>query len=272
MDLGPLDLPGPQFLWLYGVLAAPALAASVAIPPWLRPEGRLARAADVNELALLAGGADRFAEAVTVRLMGRGAVTADRNRGLTIRDPAAGQTLAERRLLSLASPAPWRQVRQALDDEAERIGARLAARGLLLDASTRAQLRACQSAPLALLALFGMAKWTVGTLRDRPVAILTVLVILTLIAALLRYTLLDPRTRAGQQVLAQARSDHGRLRRAATTDEAPMAVALFGTTVLAGSFLSDFHHMRSAGSGGDSGSSSSDSGGCGGGGCGGCGS
>ncbi|MBY0394035.1 MAG: TIGR04222 domain-containing membrane protein, partial [Novosphingobium sp.] len=138
------------------------------------------------------------------------------------------------------------------------------------------QLRLIQTAPLALLFLFGMAKWIVGTLRDRPVGILTALLIVTAIAAILRFAVIDRRTRAGKAALADARLEADRLRRAAPADETPLAVALFGTTVLTGSWLSDFHRMRAAsGSGGDTSSSSGCSGGgggCGGGGCGGCGS
>lgn len=56
-----------------------------------------------------------------------------------------------------------------------------------------------------------------------------------------------------------------------TTDKIGKADARFGTTVLAGSAWSSYHHIRNAISSGDGGSS--DGGGrsgCGGGGCGGC--
>jgi len=65
-------------------------------------------------------------------------------------------------------------------------------------------------------------------------------------------------------VAAEARADAARLRRAVPSDEAALAVALFGTAVLAGSYLSDFHGMRSTNGGGDGGSSSDGGSGCGG--------
>lgn len=273
--LGPLDLHGPEFLLLYLELALIALAAAFIIPRYLRPEGQSGRRPDEDELAVLAGGRERLAEAVTVRLLAEGAAIVQGGGTLAIRDPHGGRTPAERRVARLTSPANWRDVHRALSDPAEAIERRLEDKGLWIGGDAARQLRLIQTAPLALLFLFGLAKWIVGTMRDRPVGILTALLFVTAVIAVLRYAALDRRTRAGKAALADARFEAARLRRAAPTDEAPLAVALFGTTVLAGSWLSDFHRMRSAGAGGDgSGSSgcSGGGGGCGGGGCGGCGS
>lgn len=273
--LGPLDLHGPEFLLLYLELALIALAAAFIIPRYLRPEGQSGRRPDEDELAVLAGGRERLAEAVTVRLLAEGAAIVQGGGTLAIRDPHGGRTPAERRVARLSSPANWRDVHRALSDPAEAIERRLEDKGLWIGRDAARQLRLIQTAPLALLFLFGLAKWIVGTMRDRPVGILTALLFVTAVIAVLRYAALDRRTRAGKAALADARFEAARLRRAAPTDEAPLAVALFGTTVLAGSWLSDFHRMRSAGAGGDgSGSSgcSGGGGGCGGGGCGGCGS
>ncbi len=66
-------------------------------------------------------------------------------------------------------------------------------------------------------------------------------------------------------VLAETKQRSERLNRAPTGEETGLAVALFGTAVLAGSGLDGFHRLRAQSS--DSGSSgSSDSGGSGGGG------
>lgn len=274
--LGPFDLHGPEFLMLYCELALIALIAALVIPHYLRPDGRPGSRPDEDEIALLAGGRDRFAEAVTVRLLAEGAAIVQAGGTLAIRDPRGGRTAAERRVAALASPASWQEVHRALAGPAEAIERRLEDRGLWIDRSTASQLRLIQTAPLALLFVFGTAKWIIGSMRDRPVGILTALLFVTAIVAILRYAVIDRRTRAGKAALANARFEADRLRRAAPTDEAPLAVALFGTTVLAGSWLSDFHRMRSASSGGGEGSSSSGcsggGGGCGGGGCGGCGS
>lgn len=276
--LGPFDLYGSEFLTLYAALGLIAVVASLMIPPFLRPEGRSARPADADELALLAGGRERYAEAVAVRLLAAGAAIVQsgvQSGGtLQIRDPRGGHTLAERRVVALSSPVRWKDVTDTLTGPAETGERRLEEKGLLLDKATARQMRLIQSAPLGLLFAFGLTKWIIGSMRDRPVAYLGVLLVLTFLAAILRYSVLERRTRTGKLAVAQARADAARLRRAVPTDEAAMAVALFGTSVLAGSYLSDFHRMRTTNGGGDSGSSSSDggSGGCGGGGCGGCGS
>lgn len=270
--LGPFDLHGSEFLWLYAQLAVIALVASLFIPRYLRPDGRPARPADEDELAILAGGRERLAEAVAVRLLAAGSATVMRGGALQIRDPRGGRTLAERRVAALGSPAGWKDILLATASPAETAEHKLEARGLLMDKATRWQMRLIQSAPLLLLFLFGMTKWIIGTMRDRPVGYLSLCLFVTVIIALARLSVLDPRTRAGNTALADARFEAARLRRAAPTDEAPLAVALFGTAVLAGSYLSDFHRMRSAGGDGGSGSGDSGSSGCGGGGCGGCGS
>lgn len=273
--LGPFDLHGPEFLTLYCELALIALIAALVIPHYLRPDGQRGRRPDDAEIALLAGGRDRFAETVTVGLLAAGAATVQSGGKLAIRDPRGGKTTAERRVAALASPASWQDIHRALAGPAEAAERQLEVKGLWMDRRAAGQLRPIQTAPLVLLFLFGMAKWIIGTLRDRPVGILTALLVITAIIAIVRYALVDRRTRAGKAALADARLDAERLRRAAPTDETPLAVALFGTTVLMGSWLSDFHRMRAAASGGDTGSSSGCSGGgggCGGGGCGGCGS
>jgi uncharacterized protein (TIGR04222 family) len=268
-------LHGFQFLLLYAELGVIAVAASFLIPPFLRPEGNFGRPADEDELALLAGGRTRFAEAVAVRLLASGAATVEGTAGLRIRDPRGGRTLAEQRVIAMPSPMTWNDVTAALAVLAQSGEQRLEDKGLRMTAAIALQLRLIQAAPLALLFGFGTIKWIVGAMRERPVGVLTVFLVITLIAALARYSALDRRTRAGKQAVAQACRDAARLRRAAPKDEAPRAVALFGTAVLAGSYLSDFHRMRSAGGGdGSSSSGCSSGGGCGGGGggCGGCGS
>ncbi|MFM9935025.1 MAG: TIGR04222 domain-containing membrane protein, partial [Novosphingobium sp.] len=231
--LGPFDLHGSEFLPLYSLLAVVAGVACLVIPSFLRPDGRANglrdRPADEDELALLTGGRGRFAEAVAVRLLAGGAATIEAGAALRIRDLRGGKTLAERRIIALPSPVPWKDVMTALAGPAETGERRLEEKGLLMDAGTALQLRLWQAAPLALLFVFGAIKWVVGAWRDRPVGNLTVLLVLTGLAALLRYALYDRRTRAGKQAVASARADAARLRRAMPTDEAPLAVALFGT-------------------------------------------
>ena len=103
--------------------------------------------------------------------------------------------------------------------------------------------------------------------------------IVTAALAMIRFFTIDPRTAAGIEAVQDLRARSDRFSRAPLPDEAAMAVALFGTTVLVGTPWEPVHAMRkpegdggSGCSGGSSDSSSSDGGsGCGGGGCGGCG-
>jgi hypothetical protein len=114
----------------------------------------------------------------------------------------------------------------------------------------------------------------IGDMRERPIGFLSALLVLTALLAIVRWFSVDRRTKAGLTAVAATKEQSDRIRRAPTDTDVGLAVALFGTTVLAGSAWWDFHRMRAATSGDGGGGSSdggSDGGGCGGGGCGGCG-
>jgi uncharacterized protein (TIGR04222 family) len=273
MGLGPFDLTGEPFLALYSVLFALAVLASLWLPRWLRPEGRSGAVQDMDRLAFLTGGAGRFAEARLARLYTRGSLTIDRKRGVTLKGrPADAEDAADMAVLGLSSPATYSALSRALKPYAEKVGEKLAGAGLLIDPATALQLRLLQTLPLLVLLVFGATKWEIGTLRDKPVGYLTVFLIVTLLLAIVRFAVIDRRTHGGIAVAEDACRRLERLRRAAPTDEAGMAVALFGTAALVGSTWYELHLLRrDNSSGGDGGSSSSDGGGCGGGGCGGCG-
>jgi hypothetical protein len=64
--------------------------------------------------------------------------------------------------------------------------------------------------------------------------LLSALMALTAVIALFRFILTDPRTRAGIEAVARARAAGAHLGRSSQHDEAPLAVALFGTAVLIG--------------------------------------
>jgi uncharacterized protein (TIGR04222 family) len=273
MGLGPFDLHGPAFLTLYGVLLGLTIVAGFAIPRWLRPEGRSARLTDPDQIAYLAGGSLRYVDAVVARMLAAGKIAVDGRNAARILAPPVLTAGPERSVLALPTPTPWARVMKAVSGHAKAIEAQLVRAELLIDRGTALQLRFWQTTPYLLLLVFGAIKWDVGVGRGRPVGYLTAFLILTAIFALIRFASIDRRTRGGVEVLATARTGADRLRRAPTDDEMPMAVALFGTVVLAGSEWNDYHAMRAASSSGDSGSSGSDGGGgCGGGGCGGCGS
>jgi uncharacterized protein (TIGR04222 family) len=273
MSLGPFDLTGGPFLQLYGALLVLTIIAGILIPRWLRPEGRAPRHSDTDDLAFLAGGAPRLAETLTARLLASRQLIIDGKKLLS--GGLGGTTTAERSVLGLPQPTNWNAILHTVASHVDPIRERLIAGGLWMDRSAALQLRFWQTSPYLLLLAFGWTKLQIGLSRERPVGYLTALLVITAVLALFRFALLDRRTRAGQEVLSEARERSERLRRAPAEGEAALAVALFGTSVLVGSAWGDFHRMRTSsdgGSGGDGGSSGGgDGGGCGGGGCGGCG-
>jgi len=266
--LGPFDLDGPHFLRLFGVLMALVWLAGMAIPRWLRADGAMARPQGAEEAAYLAGGATRLAEAVVTAMLARGAARIAEGRVLA----QSGTTRAERVVAGFGGGASWRELTAALKEECASLAVRLEANGLLMGPREQAEQRFFQTLPYFLLLLFGAAKWTIGHARDRPVGILTGLLAVTVIAALVRWFLLDPRTRAGVDAVAEQRQAAANLRRGALREESALAVALFGTAVLVGSPLGDLHRLRSGGGDGGSAGGCSGGDGGGGGGCGGCGS
>ena len=280
MSLGPFDLAGGPFLQLYGILFGIAIIAGLLIPRWLRPNGYARRVTDISELAFLSGGAARFADAVVAGLLATRALVMIGKKGFYAQSRDAGRTAAERSVLALPGELSWPKIARTLKPQAEPIGRRLIADGLMMDAGLTQQMRFWQTSPYFLLLAFGMIKLTVGITRHRPVGFLMLFLFATAILAAIRWFSVERRTRGGLAALDDARTSAERLKRAPTAPEADLAVALFGTVVLAGSGWSDFHLLRTAssaggGSSGDSGSGGDGGcggGGCGGGGCGGCGS
>lgn len=278
MSLGPFDLTGGPFLALYSAVLVSAGIASVVLPARLRPEGRPGRPDGEDELAFLAGGVPRLADVATVRLLDAGAMVVQGRSQLQAKPGARGNTPVERAILSMAKPATWPAVLRAVWGESGSIQQRLAAKGLLLDPAETLRLRLLGTAPLLLALAFGATKLVIGVGRGKPVGYLALLLTLTAVLAVVRWAKTTRLTREGSRLLERERNSAQRLRRAPVRDEVPQSVALFGTAVLAGSILTDFHAMRRSNGGDTGGYSGSDGGssgcggsGCGGGGCGGCG-
>jgi uncharacterized protein (TIGR04222 family) len=274
MGLGPFDLTGEPFLTLYIVLLLAAVVAGFVIPRHLRPPGRAQSLTDPDMLAVLAGGKNRFVEAVTARLLARGALALSGGNAFMPKPGARGDGAAELCVLALSAPIKWSTIQLQLADYAEPVVRRLAATGLYMNDEDASRIRWWQTLPYVLLIAFGTIKLMVGEARGKPVGFLIGLLIVTAICAAIRWFNLDRRTQAAHEAIADAASCNDRLKRAPTTGEIGTAVALFGTGVLAGSAWHAFHRMRTAGDNGSlSGDSSSSGGssGCGGGGCGGCG-
>lgn len=273
MPLGPFDWTGGPFLALYAGLFVLALIASLRIPHGLRPQGRWHRLTDPDELAYLAGGPVRFVDTVVARLLTDGRMSLQDGRKLVARHPGQGRTAAEMRLLALPGPVGWGRIRSEIIDYAQPVRATLERKGAMMEAAEVLHLRLLATLPFAALLLFGAIKWQIGLARDKPVGILVIFLIFTLVCAVIRFAIVDQHTREGIATLEAARAKTERLQRAPVTEEMALAVALFGTTVFVGSSWASYHELRrtSGSDGGGSTDSSSDGGGCGGGGCGGCG-
>ncbi|HTU12960.1 MAG TPA: TIGR04222 domain-containing membrane protein [Allosphingosinicella sp.] len=273
MSLGPFDLTGGPFLILYGCLFILAVAASLIIPRRLRPEGRWREVTDLDQLAWLAGGRARFADALVARMLaGRALKLTGRNLFSMDRREAAA-TPAERSLLALEPPVRWSAISRTLRDYAEPLERKLEQQGLVMTRGQQRDIAFWATLPLLMLLAFGATKWVVGDLRERPIGFLTAALIVTALLAIARYFTVDRRTKAGLAALDAARTGKSRLRRAPTTPEIGLAVALFGTAALAGSPFEPFHKERTGGGdGGGGGGGDGGGSGCGGGGgCGGCG-
>ncbi|PXA96576.1 hypothetical protein DMC47_17205 [Nostoc sp. 3335mG] len=279
MSYGPFDWTGGPFLTLYCGLLLLTIYAGFAIPARLRPRGSGIPITDPDEFAYLAGGTRRFADSIIARLFAANAITLTTG-GLFTTDPShPARSDAERSVLEVHGPAKWRTVTAAIEPHAWPVRQRLIRGGKLMTERSVLAMRVWQTLPYLLLIVFGAIKWEIGTQRERPVGYLTALLILTAILALIRFCMVDRRTRAGQAAMDEARSRFDRMRRAPTRDEIGLAVALFGTSVLLATIWGDYHRARndsSSSSSGDGGShggggDSGGGGGCGGG-CGGCGS
>ncbi len=269
--LNPFDWYGGAFLALYAVLYFGAMIAGFAIANWLRPDGNFAVLDDEEDLAVLAGNKDRLAETLVARMLARGALQIDKSKKLYRATGASGQNASENAILALETPLRWSQVRKIANHRAEEIDTKLVNRGVLMEKGEALKIGLFAAIPYLLLIAFGYTKLDIGLERDRPVGFLVVFLIITAVSALVRWVTTDRQTREGQRAWKDARSRAARLRQAPTGAETGMAVALFGTGVIATSSFGDFHRMRASSGDGGSGCGSDGGSGCGGGGCGGCG-
>jgi uncharacterized protein (TIGR04222 family) len=268
MIFNPLALGAPAFLALYVFALVASLGLSWFAGHRLRPAGRSQTVLDPNILALLAGGPDRLTETAIARLLANGVFTVKGRRFDRTRHGAAAATgTVDHPLLAVPVPARWADLRRAARPEAVRLRRLLEGRGLMMDDAMVGQLRLGQCLPFAALLALGAARLARGLMLGNPVGYIASLLAITLVIGLTRVSV-DRRTHAGIAAVRAARHTVRRLRLAPTEPEMPLAVAVFGTVVLAGSALEPLHHLRS-GSGAGSVDAGSADGGCGG--CGGCG-
>lgn len=296
-----LNLPGPWFIAAYLALGVAALmlrplfrrmcpAASV---PTATGAGELS----AHQMAYLAGGARRACETALVSLAQNQSVKPrDGGSGFATEGPrpAAAGELDKAVFDSLKAQGGLVPSGSAGQAALQRLADTLGARGLL-HAPGSAHLRCARWAaniPLLALATVGASKIVIGVQRDRPVAILVLLVLATIAFMWFARGPAAVRTRLGNKTLEVLNKRNAALRTTLmrrpadlTGADLSVAVALFGVSVLAGGPYdwvaqtlvppsSDSGSTSSGDSSSSSSSSSCSSGSsCGGGsGCGGCGS
>ncbi len=269
---------GSDFLIFFSALLLAGCMAAWWIPSQMRDAGRRGETLDEESIALLAGGRDRFADAVLADLFVRGALEPSGNDRVSVarRDITSGA--AGKALLEAGGPLTRSEARRIIDLHADRIAARLQRSGLLMWPEQQMRLRWISITPFAALFLLGLYRQRAGSALGEPTGFLLILLGLTAVLALIRFARSDPRTAAGIAAVSDLKTKSSRIARAPRAEEAPLAVALFGTAVLVGTPWEPVHALRqnagssSSGDGGGSSDSGSDGGGDGGGGgCGGCG-
>ncbi|MEL6487734.1 MAG: TIGR04222 domain-containing membrane protein [Pseudomonadota bacterium] len=264
---------GPDFLAFYVEMLVTCAGLALWIPANLRPEGRKGRIDDPEEIAMLAGGAQRHALAVIADLYVQGALDKAQKSKASVARMRADTSSAGTAVLRKVGAFSVSEVVRTLKDHAKEVEARLKTRGLLMETGEDVKLRLLSIAPFVALGLLGLYRQQAGKELGEPTGYLVGLLILTTALAVIRFATANPRTQGGNAVLNRWRKQSSRLKRAPEGPEVGLAVGLFGTGVLAATPYAHVHAMKQASSSGDAGSGDSgggDGGGCGGG-CGGCG-
>lgn len=275
LPLNPLDLSGPAFLGLFIALFVVCVVAQAVLRRQLRDIGPARPGAQPDEwsIAYLAGGTRRVVEAGVARLLSED--RAQWNRKTRRLEFPRGRSGLDFPLDLIASQAgrDVDEIAKRLDPQLDELRRGLGERGLLLPPQRRRLAGLIAALPFGLLTLFGIAKVWIGILRDRPVAFLVMLLVISVIAGLIVLFSMPERSRTGDALLRQLNQKYAHARRAPRNSDVGLAVALAGTAVLAGTAYADFHtyRERSSGDSGGGGGCSSDGGSSCSSGCGGCG-
>lgn len=287
----PFDFRGPEFLGFYfaglGIMVALA-----ALLRWqLRQPAHTVEAnPDLEPYAVtyLAGGRGLTVSAALASLYRRGTISVcGRSGHLAATKPLPTDAPPfERDLYELIAQGAdtIKVVRSHAAGLVQPVAVQLKAQGLVV---SDAQARKAVLIPLLLAAVVpatGFLKILIGIERDRPVGFLVAACILSLIGILVGFARRPLRSRRGDAVLAALRNGNQELRTTVQSSFAgvssaalPMAMGLFGMTVLAGTPLDNLRTKlqptatgSSCGSGCGGSGCGGGGGGCGGG-CGGCG-
>jgi uncharacterized protein (TIGR04222 family) len=275
--MNPFELTAGPFLTLYGLILAGAVLAIVLLRQNLGPEAPAAGGENLGPLdyAYLSGGFERAADTVLLGLMVAGAAKQDaRTHAIDINPDAAPLPAGLQRFGALMVGATTRtDFHTAVIARLKELElpARLTRFGLLPDAAARSRLRLTSLCVFAVPVILGAIRIVLGVSREKPIGILIVLMVVTVILGVAFVGSVPRRTRAGTLALEDAREHHARAARAPLPVELPLAFALTGAAVLAGTDYAPLAaQIKASGDGGGSGGDSGGGDGGGGGGCGGC--
>jgi uncharacterized protein (TIGR04222 family) len=285
------DLPGPQFLQFFFLLAVVSLIVSIFLRWFLRgPGGGLKHDIseyDPLEVAYLAYGEVGVVNLSLAKLFDAGALQNNSEQSTIAADPNALPTDCSEIDKAIFAAAPgdskklWSRVKTAVDPIRDRLHQRLEQDELVL---TRGQRFKAVTIPLLLMllvVLIGVIKIGVGIYRIKPVEILAISTFILFVVSIIGFGRTLFRTRHGEATLADFQTEQAALQVQATSNTQPLsdkelalAVALFGLgTIYAGkySWLANAQRHQSGSSCGSGCSSGCGGGGGCGGGCGGCG-
>ncbi len=284
----PMDLAGPDFLKVFFIWSCIGFAAALVLKIFLQGGG-VTRAPDLPTddpvtVALVAEGPKRATETILADFVHRGLLKADPKKRLLIAsaDLRGESTLLERKLHGL-SRGTGNTMKLMVEETERTLAAELRQcreQGWVHRAEQRNFIRWIVLLVALQGPLVGLLKIVVGMARGRPVGFLVVGVILTTVLACLIALRGVWRTRAGDAALRRLRNEQEGLKTnplrgsAGAGDLLPLAVALYGASVLPAAGMHDLRTammpLQSGGSDGGSSCSSSSCGGGGGSGCGGC--
>jgi uncharacterized protein (TIGR04222 family) len=306
--LNILDLRGPEFLtWYLQWFALAAVA--FFILRWLlsRPPPAAVvggRDLDPFEIAWLEGGPAAVVRAALASLHHRKLITMQHGQVVShMREHDAALPPIEKEVFrGVRHGLSARELALLVDDECERIAARLEDEGLAIGPRRRAVLQIVPAIGMSVCFSIGVVKLMLGIARDRPVGFLAILLVASAVALVCAVRFVPRRTTAGTRLLRELGERYEALRTTLYSSAADrlqpadvaMAVGLWGAAALAvpmlesvataselrkvrrddgsGSFGGGASSSSGCGGGdGGGGSSCGGGGGCGGGGCGGCG-
>ena len=288
-----LDWKGHEFLAFYVLMVPPALLFSLVAVKWAkgnaRPEPTLPT--DPCLIAFLAGGGGRAFDTAMAALFAAGKIRLAGGQEIqrVEENEADAPGAFEAKVLNAIpreGSAPARSVLQSLKPAIEELRQQAQDLGWVWPPGRRLRLQFLAALPFLFLLATGVAKFVVGSSRDKPVFFLVLLMFAVFMVMIFRISGVARRTPTGQAVWKRLRKCFPRPRRnikppAGTPEGNPRLATLVAVHGLGVAGLLGIEGLRpvlmagrmdSSGSGGcGSGCGSGGDSGCGGGGCGGCG-